>query len=114
VVGWESSAVVTDFLAWHAALVRSTADQSSFTHELRGMRHGDRNELEGSPCLSTSAPTTLPGTQDNRMARGRPSRADFRRSLKPELLSTETNAANAGLGLRGQFPPYDGQMRIEV
>ena len=55
------------------------------------------------------------GTQDQFDGMGSSLPGDYTRSLKQtNYLVTETNAQSIGWDSKGQFPPYDGQLRLDV
>ena len=55
------------------------------------------------------------GTQDDFDGQGSSMQGDYTRSLKrTNYLVTETNAQTIGWDSKGQFPPYDGQLRLDV
>ena len=107
---------VTDYLAWQAALVRKSRGPNQFvTHDFGGMMHDDRNENEIAKSLDIVANNIYHGTQDHMDGAWQAEQSDFARSLKHgNFLITETNAQTLGWDSAGQFPPYDGQMRLDV
>jgi len=107
---------VTDFLGWQAALVRQYRGPNQFvTHDYGGMMHGDRNENQIAASLDIVANNIYHGTQDHMDGAWQAEQSDFARSLKHgNFLVTETNAQTLGWNSAGQYPPYDGQMRLDV
>ena len=107
---------VTGFLAWQAALVRQYRGPNQFvTHDYGGMMHNDRNENQIASSLDIVANNIYHGTQDHMDGAWQVEQSDFARSLKHgNFLVTETNAQTLGWDSAGQFPPYDGQMRLDV
>jgi len=107
---------VTDFLAWQAALVRQYRGPNQFvTHDYGGMMHGDRDELEIAKSLDIVANNIYHRTQDHMDGAWQAEQSDFARSLKHgNFLITETNAQTLGWDSASLYPPYDGQMRLDV
>ena len=107
---------VTDFLAWQAALVRKTRRPDQFiTQDYGSMMKSDVNELAIAPSLDIVANNVYHGTQDHLDGAFQAMQGDFSRSLKhTNFLVTETNAQTLGWDSAGQFPPYDGQLRLDV
>jgi beta-galactosidase len=107
---------VTDYLSWQAALVRQYRGPNQFvTHDYGGMMHNDRDEYEIAKSLDIVANNIYHGTQDHMDGAWQAEQSDFARSLKhTNFLVTETNAQTLGWDSAGQFPPYDGQMRLDV
>jgi beta-galactosidase len=112
---WEQMRVA-DYLGWQAALVRQFRGPGQFvTHDFGGMMHGDRNEAEIAKSLDIVANNIYHGTQDHMDGAWQAEQSDYARSLKHgNFLVTETNAQTLGWDSAGQFPPYDGQMRLDV
>jgi len=107
---------VTEFLAWQAALVRQYRRPNQFvTHDYGGMMKMDVNEGEVAKSLDIVANNIYHGTQDHMDGAWQAEQSDFSRSLKHDnFLITETNAQTLGWDSAGQFPPYDGQIRLDV
>jgi beta-galactosidase len=107
---------VTEYLAWQAELVRQNRRPNQFvTQDFGGMMHNDRNELQIAKSLDIVANNIYHGTQDHMDGAWQAEQSDFARSLKHDnFLITETNAQTLGWDSMGQFPPYDGQMRLDV
>ena len=107
---------VTDFLAWQAALVREYRGPDQFvTQDFGGMMHSDVNEFEIAKSLDIAANNIYHGTQDHMDGASQAEQGDFARSLKhANFLVTETNAQTLGWDSAGQYPPYDGQIRLDV
>ena len=112
---WEQLRVA-DYLNWQAELVRKSRGPNQFvTHDFGGMMHNDRNEFEIAKSLDVVANNIYHGTQDHMDGAWQAEQSDFSRSLKHgNFLITETNAQTLGWDSAGQFPPYDGQMRLDV
>jgi beta-galactosidase len=107
---------VADFLAWQAALVRASRGANQFvTHDYGGMMKLDKNESEVAKSLDIVANNIYHGTQDHMNGAWQAQESDYARSLKhTNFLITETNAQTLGWDSAGQFPPYDGQIRLDV
>jgi len=112
---WDQMRVI-DFLAWQADLVRQSRRPDQFvTHDYGGMMKLDINEPEQAKVLDIVANNIYHGTQDHMDGAWQAEQSDFARSLKHgNFLITETNAQTLGWDSAGQFPPYDGQMRLDV
>ncbi len=107
---------VTDYLSWQAALVRKYRRPDQFvTQDFGSMMKMDVNEPEVAKTLDIIANNPYHGTQDHLDGAWQAEQGDFSRSLKhSNFLVTETNAQTLGWDSAGQFPPYDGQLRLDV
>ena len=107
---------VTDYLAWQAALVREYRSPSQFvTQDFGGSMRRDVNEFEVSKVLDVAANNPYHGTQDHMDGQSQAEQGDYTRSLKhANYLVTETNAQTTDWSSAHQFPPYDGQLRLDV
>jgi beta-galactosidase len=107
---------VTDFLAWQAGLVRAHRRADQFvTQDFASAMRSDVNELEVAKVLDIVAANPYHGTQDQMDGAYQALQGDYFRSLKRRnFLVTETNAQAIGWDSAGQYPPYDGQMRLDV
>jgi beta-galactosidase len=107
---------VTDYLAWQAALVREYRSPNQFvTQDLGGVMKRDVNEFELSKALDVVADNPYHGTQDHMDGESQAEQGDFTRSLKhANYLVTETNAQTTDWTSSYQYPPYDGQLRLDV
>jgi len=120
--GWKlewqrySQWLTTDFLAWQAALVNEYKRPDQFiTHDLAGPPRPEVNEREISGAVDIVAVNPYHGTQDEFDGIGSSMQGDYTRSLKQtNYLVTETNAQTIGWDSKEQFPPYDGQIRLDV
>jgi beta-galactosidase len=115
---WErySQWITTDFLAWQASLVNEYKRPDQFiTHDLAGPPRAEVNEYEIGRSLDIVAVNPYHGSQDDFDGLGTSMPGDYTRSLKQtNYLVTETNAQTIGWDSRRQFPPYDGQLRLDV
>ena len=107
---------VTGFLAWQAALVRANRRPDQFvTQDFASAMRLDVNEPEVAKVLDVVAANPYHGTQDHMDGAWQALVGDYFRSLKHEnYLVTETNAQARGWDSSGQYPPYDGQLRLDV
>ncbi len=112
---WEQMRV-TDYIKWQAGLVRQYGGKSQWvTQDFGGMMKGDVNEFEEAKALDIVADNPYHGTQDHMDGHWQALQGDFSRSLKHNnYLVTETNAQTLGWDSTSQFPPYDGQLRLDV
>lgn len=107
---------VTDFLAWQSNLVRQHRRPDQFvTQDYGSMMRLDVNEPAVAQVLDVVANNPYHGTQDHMDGAWQALQGDFSRSLKHgNFLVTETNAQTLGWDSAMQFPPYDGQLRLDV
>jgi beta-galactosidase len=112
---WEQMRV-TNYLAWQAKLVRQHKRTDQFvTQDFAGAMHRDVNESAIARSLDIAATNPYHGTQDHMDGESQSAVGDFTRSLKhTNYLVTETNAQTIGWDSAWQFPPYDGQLRLDV
>ncbi|MBZ5655467.1 MAG: beta-galactosidase [Acidobacteriia bacterium] len=115
---WErySQWLTTDFLAWQASIVGQYRRPDQFiTHDLAGPPRPEVNEGEISGALDIVAVNPYHGAQDDFDGMGSSLPGDYTRSLKQtNYLVTETNAQTIGWDSKTQYPPYDGQLRLDV
>ncbi len=107
---------VTNYLAFQADLVRRSRRLDQFVMQDYGsMMKMDVNEIEVAKSLDVVANNVYHGTQEHLDGAFQAMQGDFARSLKHQnFLITETNAQTLGWDSAGQFPPYDGQLRLDV
>jgi beta-galactosidase len=107
---------VTNYLAWQAALVRKYRRPDQFvTQDFGSMMKSDVDEPGVAAALDVVANNPYHGTQEHLDGAWQALQGDFSRSLKhSNFLVTETNAQTLGWDSAGQFPPYDGQLRLDV
>ncbi len=112
---WEQMRV-TNFLAFQADLVRRFRRSDQFvTQDYGSMMKLDVNEFEIAKSLDVVANNPYHGTQEHLDGAWQALQGDFSRSLKHQnFLVTETNAQTLGWDSTSQFPPYDGQLRLDV
>ena len=107
---------VANYLAFQAALVRKYRRPDQFvTQDFGSMMKLDVNEFNVAKSLDVVANNPYHGAQDHLDGAWQALQGDFSRSLKHRnFLVTETNAQTLGWDSAGQFPPYDGQLRLDV
>lgn len=112
---WEQMRV-TDYLSWQAKLVRQYRRPDQFvTQDYPDNMHRDVNDFEVAKALDVVAINPYHGTQDHMDGASQSMAGDFYRSLKhANYLVTETNAQTIGWNSAWQYPPYDGQLRLDV
>jgi beta-galactosidase len=108
--------MTTDFLAWQANIVNEYKRPDQFiTHDLAGPPRAEVNEHDIALSMDIMAVNPYHGTQDKFDGLGSTMQGDYTRSLKQtNYLVTETNAQTIGWDSKEQFPPYDGQLRLDV
>jgi beta-galactosidase len=107
---------VADYLAWQARIVREYRRPDQFiTQDFSGSMHRDVNEYRVAKTLDVVAVNPYHGTQDHMDGHAQAEVGDFYRSLKRgNYLVAETNAQTTDWTSSYQFPPYDGQLRLDV
>ena len=115
---WErySQWLTTDFLAWQAAIVNEYKRPDQFVmHDFAGPPRPEVNERDVVRSLDIAAANPYHGTQDKFDGEASSMVGDYMRSLKnTNYLITETNAEAIGWDSKDQYPPYDGQLRLDV
>lgn len=115
---WErySQWQTTDFLECQAKIVSEyKRPDQCITHDLAGPPRPVVDELAIAHALDIVALNPYHGTQDDFDGEGSSYEGDYTRSLKrTNYLVTETNAEAIGWDSRGQYPPYDNQLRQDV
>ncbi len=115
---WEryQQKLVTDFLSWQAKIVREYKRPDQFvTQDFSGGVHTDIDQYEIAKALDIAAVNPYHDVQDALDGEAISFCGDVNRSLKQSnYLVTETNAQTTGWDSKGQFPPYDGQLRLNV
>ncbi|MCL5743283.1 MAG: beta-galactosidase [Acidobacteria bacterium] len=115
---WErfQQARVTDFLSWQAKLVKEYKHPDQFiTQDFSGGLHTDIDQWAIARSLDIVATNPYYPVQDELDFAAPTFTDDVARSLKgANFLVTETNAQTIGWNSKGQFPPYDGQLRMNV
>lgn len=116
---WEryERSLVTDFLAWQAALVNEYRRSGQFiTQDFSGGVHTDIDQWAIAKHLDIAAVNPYYPVQEDLDGESATLTGDVARSLKggANFLVTETNAQTIGWDSKTQFPPYDGQLRLNV
>ena len=115
---WEryQRSLVTDFLAWQAGIVREYAPPAQWvTQDFHGATRTAVDSWDISKFLDIAAINPYHDTQDRLDGWWIALMGDFTRSMKrAPYLVTETNAQAIGWDAKGQFPPYDGQLRLQA
>jgi beta-galactosidase len=107
---------VTHFLAWQAALVRELKRPDQLViHNFSPGVHADVNERAVARVLDVVGSNPYHATQDRFDGHTQTFNGDFYRSLRRDSYwVTEINAQTIGWSSAHQFPPYDGQARLDV
>lgn len=115
---WEryQQSLVTDFLGWQANIVNQYKRPDQFvTQDFGGPTRPFVNEEAISKHLDIAAMNAYHLSQDHFDGQDSSYAGDYARSLKhTNYLITETNAQTIGWNSALQYPPYDGQMRLDV
>lgn len=108
--------LVTDFLAWQARIVNEYRRPDQFiTHNFVGGVRTGIDQPAIARHLDVAAVNPYHPVQDDLDGESIHLSGDLCRSLKRQnYLVTETNAQTIGWDSRRQFPPYDGQLRLNV
>lgn len=111
--------ITTDFLAWQARIVKEYKRPDQFIcHNFVGGVRTDINEYDIAQNLDIAAVNPYApwgGGSDTIDGSDWALSGDLVRSLKQQnYLITETNAQSIGWDSKTQFPPYDGQLRLNV
>jgi beta-galactosidase len=108
--------ITTDFLTWQASILNEYKRPEQFiTHDLAGPPRPQVSERDIARSMDIMAANPYHGTQDQFDGIGSSMVGDYTRSLKKtNYLVTETNAQTIGWDSKEQFPPYDGQLRLDV
>ncbi|WP_445193934.1 beta-galactosidase [Sphingomonas sp. Tas61C01] len=107
---------VTSYLAWQAALVRRLRRPDQMVvHDFASAMRGDVDEFAVAPLLDVVGINVYHATQDRMDGQWQAMTGDYARSLKGDnFFVMETSAQTIGWNAQGQFPPYDGQLRLDV
>ncbi len=112
---WEQMRV-TDYLSWQAALVRAYRRPDQFiTQDFSNHLHEDVNEAAVAKALDVVSLNPYIATESHMDGASTAELGDYYRSLKhTNYFVTETNAQTTDWTSSYQFPPYDGQLRLNV
>jgi beta-galactosidase len=112
---WErfQQRIIADFLAWQSGIVNGIKRPDQFvSNDFAGVQT-DLDPFEVARALDVPSINIYHGMQDQLTGREIAFMGDYARSLKRSgYLVTETNAQTTGWSSEGQFPPYDGQLRL--
>ncbi|MBN2412476.1 beta-galactosidase [candidate division KSB1 bacterium] len=108
--------ITTDFLSWQADIVNEYKRPDQFIcHNFVGGLRININQYDIARALDIVAVNPYTAIQDGLTGEDIAWSGDVNRSLKRDnYLVTETNAQTTGWNSAGQFPPYDGQLRLNV
>jgi beta-galactosidase len=106
--------IATEFLSWQAAIVRELKKPEQFiTHDFCGGLPTDVRQFDIAKAVDIPAVNVYFGTQEHMTGEDIAFNGDVNRSFKgSSYLVTETTAQTTGWSSEGQFPPYDGQLRL--
>lgn len=112
---WQQMSV-SNYLWWQADLIRQYRRPDQFvTHDFSGSLHRDVDEFQVARALDIVSVNVYHGTQDQFDGERQSFLGDAYRSLHHNnYLVTETNAQTIGWNSAEQYPPYDGQARLDV
>lgn len=107
---------VTRYLAWQAALVREYRRPDQFVmSDFGSIMRPDVDETQIARIEDVVADNIYHGWQDNYTGESDALQGALAYSLKhSNYLVTETNAESIGWDSAGQYPPYDGQLRLDA
>jgi beta-galactosidase len=107
---------VTDFLGWQAKIVNEYKRKDQFVmQDFSGGVHTDIDQWAIARHLDVVGTNPYYPVQDELDGHSATFTDDVARSLKmTNFFVTETNAQTIGWDSKGQFPPYDGQLRMNV
>ena len=115
---WEryQRSLVTEFLGWQASILREYIPARQWvTQDFHGATRTAVDSHEISKFLDVASINPYHETQDRLDGWWISFMGDFTRSMKrAPYLVTETNAQAIGWDAKGQFPPYDGQLRLQA
>ena len=108
--------LVTDFLGWQAKLVREYAEPRQWvTQDFHGATRYAVDSQEISKFLDVASINPYHDTQERLDGWWISFMGDFTRSMKrAPYFVTETNAQTTGWDARSQYPPFDGQLRLQA
>lgn len=107
---------VTRYLAWQASLVRKFRGPDQFVmQDFGSIMRWDVNEPAVASIEDVVGDNVYHGWQDDFDGEYDALQGSLARSLKhTNYLVTETNAQTLGWDSAGQFPPYNGQLRLDA
>jgi beta-galactosidase len=115
---WErhTQSITTDFLSWQGGIVNQYKRPDQFVfQDFAGPPQHEVDEPAVARALDIASVNAYHAEQDGFDGEYTSFAGDFTRSLKQtNYLVTETNAQTMGWDSKSQFPPYDGQLRLDV
>ena len=107
---------VTDYLSWQARIVRGLRRPDQFVlHDFASAMRTDVDEEAVAPALDVVGINVYHATQDQMDGAWQAMQGDYARSLKRQnYFVTETSAQTIGWNSSGEFPPFDGQLRLDT
>ncbi|MFA6114636.1 MAG: beta-galactosidase [Sphingomonas sp.] len=107
---------VTRYLAWQAMLVRKLRRPDQIVlHDFASAMRGDVDEFAIAPLLDVVGINVYHAAQDKMDGQWQAMTGDYARSLKRQnYFVTETSAQTIGWNSQGQYPPFDGQLRLDL
>jgi beta-galactosidase len=106
---------VADYLSWQSSIVCEFRRPDQFITHCFMPSVQDIDQIESSKKMDILAVNVYHGSQDKLTGDEIAFSGDFFRSVKMKnYLITETNAQTIGWDSRSQYPPYDGQLRMNV
>jgi beta-galactosidase len=107
---------VTRYMAFQEEILRQYKRSGQFlTHNFGGMFNTDVNEEVVSRTLDVVGNDPYHAVQDHMDGAWEALQGDYSRSLKHQnFFVLETNAQTLGWSSAEQYPPYDGQLRLDV
>jgi beta-galactosidase len=107
--------IVTEFLAWQAKILREYIPARQFVTQDFGGFNTEVDHWAIGRAMDIAATNIYFTAQDKLDGMDIALGGDFFRSVKnAPYLVTETNAQTIGWDSRAQYPPYDGQLRLEA
>jgi beta-galactosidase len=107
--------IVTEFLAWQARILREYIPARQFVTQDFGGFNANVDHWAIGRAMDIAATNIYFTAQDKLDGMDIALGGDFFRSVKnAPYLVTETNAQTIGWDSRAQYPPYDGQLRLEA
>lgn len=107
--------VVADFLNWQVSIVNEYRRKDQFVTHCFMPAFQNIDQVESFKNMEYPAINIYHPVQDDQNGRDIAWGGDFMRTVsKGNYLITETNAQGIGWDSRGQYPPYDGQLRQNV
>jgi beta-galactosidase len=108
--------LVTDFLGWQARILREYVPASQWVmQDFHGATRHAVDSQEISKFLDVAGINPYHDTQERLDGWWISFMGDFTRSMKrAPYLVTETNAQTTGWDAKGQYPPFDGQLRLQA